>query len=59
MDNFDYYNSESEGKDVKPVDKPSIDAPKKRKELYDEIVEYYKQNPFDRWAFYTTKTMTS
>ena len=52
MDNFDYYNSQSEGKDVRPVDKPSTDAPKKQKELYDEIVEYYKQNPFDRWAFY-------
>ena len=32
-----------------PVDKPSTKSHKAKKELYDEIIEFYKQNPFDRW----------
>ena len=31
-----------------PVDKPSTKSHKAKKELYDEIIEFYKQNPFDR-----------
>tara|TARA_B100000212_G_scaffold236792_1_gene180189 strand:+ start:1536 stop:1670 length:135 start_codon:yes stop_codon:yes gene_type:complete len=30
------------------VNKPTSKPHKAKKDLYDEIVEFYKQNPFDR-----------